>query len=202
MACGWAFFLLPAFQCSWELMIWFLQSMIFAPTFVSASKESLYKEGTGEEGGIPPAGFWVGKQDLSRHRAIIRAVVIWAPNMALSSRKEIFLMWAMIQHIYNSSLLVFSYIHINYLYGNWKNYLSVGFNLFDIKRALWGLNFFLILLLQPFSLLPAKPLGTPLVAQTVKRLPTIPVLGRSPGERNGNPLQYSCLEIPMDGGTW
>ena len=27
-------------------------------------------------------------------------------------------------------------------------------------------------------------------------------LGRSPGEGNGNPLQYSCLENPMDGGTW
>ena len=26
--------------------------------------------------------------------------------------------------------------------------------------------------------------------------------GRSPGEGNGNPLQYSCLENPMDGGTW
>ena len=25
--------------------------------------------------------------------------------------------------------------------------------------------------------------------------------GRSPGERNGNPLQYSCLETPMDGGA-
>ena len=29
----------------------------------------------------------------------------------------------------------------------------------------------------------------------------IPVLGISPGERNGNPLQYSCLENPMDRGT-
>ena len=28
----------------------------------------------------------------------------------------------------------------------------------------------------------------------------IPGLGRSPGERNGNPLQCSCLEIPMDRG--
>ena len=27
-------------------------------------------------------------------------------------------------------------------------------------------------------------------------------LGRSPGEGNGNSLQYSCLENPMDGGTW
>ena len=27
-------------------------------------------------------------------------------------------------------------------------------------------------------------------------------LGRSPGERNDKPLQYSCLENPMDRGTW
>ena len=26
--------------------------------------------------------------------------------------------------------------------------------------------------------------------------------GKSPGEGNGNPLQYSCLENPMDGGAW
>ena len=31
---------------------------------------------------------------------------------------------------------------------------------------------------------------------------SIPGLGRSPGEGNGNPLQYSCLENPMNGGTW
>ena len=30
----------------------------------------------------------------------------------------------------------------------------------------------------------------------------IPGLGRSPGEGNGTPLQYSCLENPMDGGDW
>ena len=29
----------------------------------------------------------------------------------------------------------------------------------------------------------------------------IPGSGRSPGEGNGNPLQYSCLENPMDGGA-
>ena len=29
----------------------------------------------------------------------------------------------------------------------------------------------------------------------------IPGLGRSPGEGNGNPLQYSCLENPMDRGA-
>ena len=30
----------------------------------------------------------------------------------------------------------------------------------------------------------------------------IPELGRSPAEGNGNPLQYSCLENPMDTGAW
>jgi len=31
---------------------------------------------------------------------------------------------------------------------------------------------------------------------------SIPWLGRSPGEGNGNPLQYSTLENSMDGGAW
>ena len=31
---------------------------------------------------------------------------------------------------------------------------------------------------------------------------SIPGPGRFPGEGNGNPLQYSCLENPIDGGTW
>ena len=30
----------------------------------------------------------------------------------------------------------------------------------------------------------------------------IPGLGTFPGEGNSNPLQYSCLEIPMDRGAW
>ena len=30
----------------------------------------------------------------------------------------------------------------------------------------------------------------------------IPGLGRSPGEGNGNPVYYSCLENPMDGEAW
>ena len=31
---------------------------------------------------------------------------------------------------------------------------------------------------------------------------TLPGSGRSPGEGNSIPLQYSCLENPMDGGAW
>ena len=33
-------------------------------------------------------------------------------------------------------------------------------------------------------------------------LGSIPGLGKSPGERNGNPLQYACLGNPMDRGAW
>ena len=50
------------------------------------------------------------------------------------------------------------------------------------------------------------------VAQLVKNSPanaryardvgSISGSGRSPGEGNGNPLQYSCLENPMDRGAW
>ena len=58
---------------------------------------------------------------------------------------------------------------------------------------------------QKFATLP----WTSLVAQTVKCLAynvgdlgLTPGLGRSSGEGNGNPLQYSCLENPMDRGAW
>ena len=57
--------------------------------------------------------------------------------------------------------------------------------------------------------------GASLVAQSVKNPAamqestcdagdrgSIPGSGRSPGEGNGNPLQHSCLENPMDRGAW
>ena len=48
------------------------------------------------------------------------------------------------------------------------------------------------------------------MALVVKKLPakagdvggSIPMTGRSPGEGNDNPLQYSCLENPVDRGAW
>ena len=51
-------------------------------------------------------------------------------------------------------------------------------------------------------------IGDNLVAQTVESAckaggpGSFPGSGRSPAEGNGNPLQYSCLENPMDGGAW
>ena len=39
-------------------------------------------------------------------------------------------------------------------------------------------------------------------ACNVRDLGSVPGLGRSPGGGHGSPLQYSCLENPMDRGTW
>ena len=42
----------------------------------------------------------------------------------------------------------------------------------------------------------------PANAGGISDLGSIPGLGRSPGGGHGNPLQYSCLENPMDRGAW
>ena len=42
----------------------------------------------------------------------------------------------------------------------------------------------------------------PASAGDVRDVSLIPGSGRSPGGGNGNPLQYSCLENPMDRGAW
>ena len=56
--------------------------------------------------------------------------------------------------------------------------------------------------------LSPPPPGFP-AGSVIKNLPanagdtgSIPGLGRSPGGGNGNPLQYSCLENPLDRGAW
>ena len=60
----------------------------------------------------------------------------------------------------------------------------------------------------PQTLLPSMPVGIPggldgkASACNVGDLGSIPASGRSPGEGNSNPLQYSCLENSMDGGAW
>ena len=63
--------------------------------------------------------------------------------------------------------------------------------------------------MRRFIYLPNEVTGASLGAQTVKNLPenagdlgSIPGLGRSPGEGNGYPLLYSCLENSTDRGTW
>ena len=57
---------------------------------------------------------------------------------------------------------------------------------------------------------PGHPMGRqgllvknlPANAEDTRDIDWIPGLGRSPGEGNCNPLQYSCLENPIDRGAW
>ena len=44
--------------------------------------------------------------------------------------------------------------------------------------------------------------NSPVNAGDIRDAGSIPGLGRSPGEGNGNPLQYSCLRNPTDRGAW
>ena len=65
---------------------------------------------------------------------------------------------------------------------------------------------------QLAPILVTPKIGTSLMALVVKNPPanagdmkdlgSIPGSGRSPGGRNGNPLEYSCLENTMDRGAW
>ena len=45
-------------------------------------------------------------------------------------------------------------------------------------------------------------MNLPASAGDARDVGSIPGLGRSPGEGNGNPLQYSCLKNPTDRGAW
>ena len=44
--------------------------------------------------------------------------------------------------------------------------------------------------------------NSPAIAVVIRGAGLISGLGRSPGGGHGNPLQYSCLENPMDRGAW
>ena len=79
-----------------------------------------------------------------------------------------------------------------------KGYRGSRHRLFTIHTRSWRRS-------MPTSFKSKRKL--PLVAQSVKNLPAmqetwVRFLGRSPGDGNSNPLQYSCLENPMDRGAW
>ena len=72
-----------------------------------------------------------------------------------------------------------------------------------MKKYILNVEYVHIFINAPFSFHWAFP-----VAQTVESAcsaegqGSVPESGRSPGEGNGNSLQYSCLENLMDGGAW
>ena len=70
-------------------------------------------------------------------------------------------------------------------------FLEGIFNLSELARTTWDTSDYRIF-----------PGGSDHKASAYNDLGSIPGSARSPGEGNGIPLQYSCLENPLDGGTW
>ena len=56
-------------------------------------------------------------------------------------------------------------------------------------------------MMSPVEVVPVVK-NPPASTGDIRDVGSIPGLGRSPGEGNGTPLQYSCLENPMDRGAW
>ena len=74
---------------------------------------------------------------------------------------------------------------------NWKLFILIHFLLSNSRGGIW----------QEALGFPGGSNGKE-SACNAGDLGSIPRWGRSPGEGNGNPLQYSCLENPMDRGAW
>ena len=94
-------------------------------------------------------------------------------------------------------------------YGHFMKALVSQVLLIKQKKKKWGLETLHIdFLFQSNFYWSIIALGFPGGSAVKNHLPMsgdaglIPGLGRSPGEGNGNPLQYSCLEDPMDRGAW
>ena len=84
-----------------------------------------------------------------------------------------------------------------------NNFLTL-LPLFSIKVSLQAPIGGVFLTISDLVLPNGNPGGSEVKASACNAgdLGSIPGSGRSPGEINGNPLQYSCLENPMDGGAW
>ena len=95
-------------------------------------------------------------------------------------------MWLYAKHRCKLVIIMYIYTYIMYIYiSNPHLYVStIG------RRVLWA----------PDVALVAKNL--PINAGNISDAGSTPGLGRSPGGGHGNPLQYSCLETPMDRGAW
>ena len=84
-------------------------------------------------------------------------------------------------------------------------FLEKGYRISVLYSWHWGpwLNDFELSIIQNGLLKMAQWVKNPPAnAGDTRDEGLIPGLGRAPGEGNGNPLQYSCLENPMDGGAW
>ena len=89
-----------------------------------------------------------------------------------------------------------SWVPVDLPVGGPGDFLVGGYLLFAASRIQW--RFWLTVKIG------AVVKNLPISVGSVRHVGSIPALGRSPGVRNGNLLQYSCLqnENPMDRGAW
>ena len=78
----------------------------------------------------------------------------------------------------------------------------LGFPVFSLFYRGAFPNVFNILFSPFLNVSLGSPGGSEGKASACNALGSIPGSGRSPGEGKGNPLQYFCLENPMDRGAW
>ena len=100
-----------------------------------------------------------------------------------------------------SILWVLSFLYsptLTSIHDYWKNH---SFDYIDLCQQSHVCLCFLIVITLCCLHFPGDSDGK-VSAYNARDLGSIPGLGRSPGEGNGNPLQYSCLENPMDRGAW
>ena len=90
----------------------------------------------------------------------------------------------------------------DFLFGqsvNWCQWcVKVSHNIIPVNFSLY-VFYYLFCWASQMVLVIKNP---PVNAGAIRDLDLIPGLGRSPGRGHGNPLQYSCLENPMDKGAW
>ena len=109
------------------------------------------------------------------------------------------------QQIISKSLLISRFLSISLLillqFICWrkKSKLKISEWIYSISRVLDFADYIIMVTLNM-----CLPGGSEVKASACKAEDTGSILGsgRSPGEGNGNPLYYSCLANPMDGGAW
>ena len=125
------------------------------------------------------------------------------PCSIIQGKKEINSFWGVLNSILKHRKLNEHIIEINHRVAplTWRLYIHL-LNVFVLEVV------FCEQVKQCFVLYIPTYIAS-LVAQMVKNLPAmqetqglVPGSGRSSGEGNGNPLQYSCLKNSMDSGTW
>ena len=123
-----------------------------------------------------------------------RPTMTMISNLSSSYKSTHLIISSLLLYVFlSSSLRPESWLPLRQL--RWEKGLWIG-NCSDYR--LWRLRYDLIF----FFLYFPGGLEVKASARNAGDPGSIPGSGRSPGEENGNPLQYSCLENPMDGGVW